>query len=112
MKHCKSVLIVKEHFMDYDISTESIADYFHIPVYKVSRALTDITGKSYSDYIIFLRLQYAKELLSQSDLSVAEICRKIGYSSVSYFIKIFREAEGITPAKYLKRRQGKKQEKS
>lgn len=97
---------IKEHFMEYDISTESIARHFNIPTYRVSKAISDIMGKNYSDYIISLRLQYAKELLSRSNLTVAEICREIGYVSVSYFIKIFKEAEGITPAKYIKRRRG------
>ena len=40
--------------------------------------------------------------ISQEKLSVAEICEAVGYSSVSYFIRIFKEMTGTTPARYMK----------
>jgi len=62
-----------------------------------------VTGKTYKDYVVGLRMEYAKQLLQSGDLSVAEISMMVGYSSVSYFIRIFKEETGVTPAKYMNR---------
>ena len=59
------------------------------------------------DYLIYLRIEYAKELLGQENISVADLCRKVGYGNVSHFIKLFREVTGVTPAKYRKKVKGK-----
>jgi YesN/AraC family two-component response regulator len=31
---------------------------------------------------------------------VAEVCERVGYGNISYFIRLFREVTGVTPAKY------------
>lgn len=50
---------------------------------------------------MFLRIEYAKKLLMQEeDMTVAQICQKVGYSNIPYFIKLFKEMTGMTPAKY------------
>jgi YesN/AraC family two-component response regulator len=51
-------------------------------------------------YMITKRITLAKELLSTTDLSVEEVALKCGYSDVTYFIKVFKKAEGITPIEY------------
>jgi len=93
---------IKEHFMEYDISSESVAAYFHVSTDIVRQAVLLHTGKLYRDYLIYLRIEYAKVLLLQEDISVSELCQKIGYGNVSHFIKMFRESTGVTPAKYRK----------
>ena len=52
------------------------------------------------DYIIHLRIEYAKELLTKEGYTVAETCQHVGYGNISYFIKLFRETTGLTPAQY------------
>lgn len=61
-----------------------------------------ITGMLYKDYLAKLRIDHAKILLHEGNLSIAEISQTVGYSSVSYFIKLFKNATGFTPAKYMK----------
>lgn len=91
---------IEEHFMEYDISSESVAAYFHVSTDAVRQAVMLHTGKLYRDYLIYLRIEYAKVLLCKEDIPVAELCQKVGYGNVSYFIKLFREYTGVTPAKY------------
>ena len=93
---------IEEHFTEYEISIESVATYFHVNADIVRQAVLLRTGKMYRDYLIYLRIEYAKVLLRQEDISVSELCQKIGYGNVSYFIKLFRESTGVTPAKYRK----------
>lgn len=93
---------IQAHFTEYDLSIDAVADSMHVPSTDVRSAVYNVTGKKYTDYITSLRMEYAKELISQEKLSVAEICEAVGYSSVSYFIKQFKETTGTTPAKYRK----------
>lgn len=93
---------VQAHFTDYDLSIDSIASNVGIPTTDVRNAILTITGQKYTDYVTSLRIDYAKKLMASEKLSVAEICEAVGYSSVSYFIRLFKEATGLTPAKYMK----------
>lgn len=91
---------INEHFTEYDISIESVAANLHTSAETVRQAVLRRTGKLYRDYLIYLRIEYAKELLRKEDMPIAEVCTAVGYGNVSYFIKLFRENVGITPSKY------------
>ena len=91
---------ISKCFSDYDISLEGVAEVFHVNTTTVRQAVLKYTGKTYKDYIIFLRIEYAKKLLQEESLTIAEICEKVGYANISYFIRLFREIVGVTPAKY------------
>jgi len=55
---------------------------------------------NFSDYITQIRMKKASELLKNSDLSVDDIARKIGYEDYYYFNKVFKSCFGVTPYKY------------
>lgn len=57
-------------------------------------------GTTIVKYVTDLRLIYAARLLSNSDLNILEISSKIGYTSLSHFIRIFKEKYNITPREY------------
>lgn len=84
-----------------------MAENLHTSTDAVRQAVLKRTGRLYRDYLIYLRIEYAKELLGQENISVADLCRKVGYGNVSHFIKLFREVTGVTPAKYRKKVKGK-----
>jgi len=91
---------IDTHFTDYDISLESVAESFHVSTTMVRQAVLKYTDKTYKEYIIWARIEYAKKLLQEQDLTISDVCQRIGYVNISYFIKLFREMVGITPAKY------------
>lgn len=93
---------IQTHFMDYDLSLDSIAGKLNVQSSDIRTAVYNVTGMKYTDYVTSLRMEYAKKLMAEQKLSVADISEAIGYSSVSYFIRIFKENTGITPAKYMK----------
>ena len=66
----------------------------------VRKAINNQTGKLYKDYLMYLRIEYAKILLLQENMTAEEVCQKVGYSSISYFTKLFKKETGVTPAKY------------
>ena len=91
---------VNEHFMDYEMSIESVAQEMNTNVASVRSAIKEHSGRSYKEYLIHLRMEYAKELLVKQNLTVAETCQRVGYGNISYFIKAFKTHTGVTPANY------------
>ena len=70
--------------------------------YYLSREFHRCTGASIGEYLITLRLTYAKELLRHSDHTVEEIAYLCGMNHVSHFIRLFRDREGVTPLQFRK----------
>ena len=68
------------------------------------RKLMNQTGKSASEFITLRRLEKAKELLEKSDFTAAEIAYKTGFSSPSYFNKVFKKYYQISPGELRKRK--------
>ena len=56
------------------------------------------TGKSFVDHVGARRMQEARELLAQPDISLKEIISRVGYSSKSFFYKKFNQYYNMTPA--------------
>lgn len=68
----------------------------------VSHFVNTHYGMSFREWINYLRLQYAKDIMLKSpDKSVAEIALESGYLSTSYFSRIFKETEGLTPGRWI-----------
>ena len=60
------------------------------------------SGMTIRAYANLLKLEDAKKLLSETDLSITEIALDTGFNDVSYFIKLFKKQFGISPLKYRK----------
>ncbi|MDR1689970.1 MAG: response regulator [Clostridiales bacterium] len=60
------------------------------------------TGIGFSDYLMRLRMDTAKELLSGLRDNVSQVANKVGYRDVKHFSGMFRRIVGITPAEYRK----------
>lgn len=90
---------INENYME-DINLDSIENKFYINKYEVSRNFKKITGYNFKTYLILVRLSKAKDLLVNSNLTIAEISDKIGYSSESLFVRMFKKYENTTPTRY------------
>lgn len=91
---------LNRNFADHNLSIEMAADELSTTTEAVRQAVLEKTGKQYKDYIISLRIEYAKKLLLTEPLSVNEVCEKTGYNNVSHFIQLFKKMTGTTPAKF------------
>ena len=91
---------IKAHCLEYEFSQKLVADHFGLTPSRLSILFTQATGQSFTDYTVALRMEAAKTLLAQTDLSVTEICEKVGYSNLSHFIRAFRKKCGVTPTVY------------
>jgi transcriptional regulator GlxA family with amidase domain len=64
------------------------------------RTFKRFTGESIMSYLKTFRLEQSTHLLTQSGLSVSDVAYACGFSSTSYFIRLFREQFGLTPHCY------------
>ena len=85
-----------------NITLENMAKVCHISPSYFSRLFSKEMGDSFSHYISKLKINWAKELLEQSDKSINEISEELGFNDSGYFIKIFKKYEGVTPFIYRK----------
>jgi two-component system, response regulator YesN len=90
-KHLKSELTQKE-----------VADHVHLNPSYLSVLFKEHVKMTFSEYVTRRRIQRGKDLLISTSLPINEIAEESGYKTAKYFIKIFREQEGMTPSAYRK----------
>ena len=73
-----------------------------------SRIFKECYGMPLISYIQKKRIDEAVRLLRETDVSVEEICRRVGYSEKKHFYKKFRERTGTTPSAFRKSEKVKK----
>ena len=84
------------------LSLEKIAAAASVGVRECRRCFQRSIRRSPMDYVNLYRVQIAAELLATTDYTVTEISERCGFSSVSYFGKVFRKQIGESPAQYRK----------
>ncbi|UUZ89348.1 helix-turn-helix transcriptional regulator [Paenibacillus sp. P25] len=100
----KVVLHLRENYMTM-LSLDSCAELFGTSPYTLSRAFKQITGINFIDYLTNIRIDSAKTLLRESDLKINEVAERVGYQH-TYFNRIFKKYEGITPSQYREMNRG------
>jgi AraC-like DNA-binding protein len=82
------------------LSVEQLAKVAGLSPFHFSRLFRNSTGRSPYSYYDELRFQRARELLSATDLTVADIGRRLGFSHPSQFTRAFRRQAGCSPSAY------------
>ncbi|MBR2374359.1 MAG: AraC family transcriptional regulator [Lentisphaeria bacterium] len=94
-----------KHFLDQNfsspISLKDAAEFAGISSSYLSRQFHHEYGIGFNAYLTARRLESARHLLRNSSLQIGEIAAMCGFSSVSYFIRVFRLHYGVTPKKHL-----------
>ena len=85
-----------------DLSLSVLCRRFYVSRTKLYQISKEFFCMGISDYIRTERINEAKRLLRNENLSVSEIAEMVGISDASYFIRLFRRTEGITPLQYRK----------
>lgn len=92
-----------QHFNE-PLTTNQIADLFHVSVSKINTDFHRITNQSLKEFYNNLRILRATDLLmAKSDTPIVEIAYRCGFSSESYFIQSFQKSTGLTPNAYRKK---------
>ena len=64
------------------------------------RIFKQATGATFTEYINFVRVCKAERMLARSDVSILDISEAVGFSSVSYFNRIFKKYKSCSPRFY------------
>lgn len=84
------------------ITIKDIAHYLNLSSEHIQRVFKDETQMTINTFLLDLRLNKAKVLLDGTDKSIYEIAHLTGFSTESYFIKLYKNRFSITPKSYRK----------
>ena len=90
---------IRENIHDEISNTELGAIFGYHPFY-ISRMLKAKKGITLHQYVINFRMKSALRLLECSELSIADVADKTGFTDASYFTKTFKAQMGMTPKEY------------
>lgn len=90
-----AIQYANKHFTE-DIGIEDMARAADLSVPHFSRLFREL-GRTPYQYIIWMRLRYARILLKQTTLNVEDIATRCGFQNASYFGKVFHKVIGVSP---------------
>lgn len=90
---------VLENF-NRSIPITEVAEREHISETRLSHFWKSLTGLSFQNTVILLKMYKARELIISSDLSIQDISKLCGYSELRYFFKYFKEQYKVSPKEY------------
>ncbi|WKL03578.1 helix-turn-helix transcriptional regulator [Paenibacillus amylolyticus] len=67
--------------------------------YALSKAFKQVSGINFIDYLTRVRMDAAKQLLRETTMKINDVAAAVGYQH-SYFNRIFKKQEGVTPSQY------------
>ncbi|MCC8154388.1 MAG: response regulator [Tannerellaceae bacterium] len=101
------ISFIEKNIDDESLNPNSIAEALGLSKATLYRKPKDITGKTPSEYVRSIRLEYVARLLITTRLSVTEIMFKSGFTNKSYFYREFAKQYGTSPKEYRITQTGK-----
>lgn len=92
---------IENHLPD-DLSLDVVSSKVFISPKYLSKLFKEELGVTYTDYITGRRMEWAKTLIENNNMTVDQIASTVGYGTTAYFIKRFKEIYGCTPGNYLR----------
>lgn len=93
---------IKEHIAE-NITLEKMSEVSKLSSYYISRLFKKCLKMNFSDYVTYVRIKNAKNLLKNPYLSIKEISFKSGYADPNYFARVFKKETQISPTTFRKR---------
>jgi len=82
------------------LSLAQVANEVGMSKYRLSHRFTQVMGVPFREYLLRVRLERAKDLLSAGPASITEVAQGVGFSDLPRFDKLFRRYTGSTPSAY------------
>ncbi len=97
-----AISYIQQHYRE-ELSLQDVADHVHMSKNYFSEQFKRLTGLNFIDFVIRLRIHYAKRLLKTSSLRVYDVGTQAGFNSSKHFLKQFKREVNCTPAEYRQR---------
>ena len=93
-------LYMSMHFSDPNLMLQDVAKAVNMSSSRFSTVFSQQNGQTFTEYLVYLRLTKAKELLRNTTVRSLQIAREVGYNDAHYFSYIFKKNTGMTPSEY------------
>ncbi|UJF34846.1 response regulator transcription factor [Paenibacillus hexagrammi] len=93
---------IHEHYAE-DITLDDLAGQLFISKNYLNQLFKKVTGETFMNYVIRVRLEKAKALLLEGNLLIYEVAESVGYQNVPYFSTLFKKYTGMNPSDVLKK---------
>lgn len=97
----KAIRFVEKNLTDEKLDIEMLANHLNLSQSTLYRKLKALTGKSATDFVRTIRLEYAARILKEGNHNIEEVSGLAGFNSHSYFTRSFREHFGKTPSEFV-----------
>lgn len=95
----KATKYIDEHYHE-EISLTSMSEMFNVESTYFSKMFKQENGKGMMQYVTEKRVERAKEYMRQEELNITEVAFLVGYDDYTYFNKVFKKLEGMSPRQY------------
>lgn len=95
----RAIAFIRGHFSE-DLSVADLARPSGLGPSRFSRLFREWTAYSPAEYLRRLRVEEAKKLLANVDLSIKEVAARTGFQDPYHFSKVFHELDGLSPSHY------------
>ena len=95
----KSVKYMKDNF-NKEISLKEVAQHVHLSASYFCHIFKKEIGCTFVEYLTDLRIENAKELLQNLDVSISQVAHRVGYDNPRYFSRVFKNKAGMSPSDY------------
>lgn len=82
------------------VDQKALAQRCGMTPFRFSRLFKEVNGVGFMEYILARRMDYAKQLLENSQMPVTNIGYEAGFKDPSYFARAFKQMAGCTPSEY------------
>ena len=89
--------------MQRPLSLQALAEMTGLSERQFDRRFRHITGRTPTQYLHGLRCESARDLLQNSNLTIADIAATVGFNDAGYFIRVFRKLAGQTPGEFRRK---------
>ena len=104
----RAALQYVEERLHEPLHLRDVAEHVHLNPSYFSALFKEQTGLTFSEYVARSRIRKAKQLLLSTALPVEDIAERVGYRTAKYFIKVFRDYEGVSPSRYRREMAGER----
>lgn len=94
--------IIHSEINNPELNSTFLADKMAMSVSQLSRKINGVTGYSTISYVLKLKLNKARKMLANDNITVAEASDACGFYDASYFSRAFKKEFGVTPSHYQK----------
>lgn len=92
---------IDDHFRE-EISLKEAAELFYINPSYLGYIFKKEYGHSFTETVNRKRIEYARELLMNSNIKIYEVAEKVGFTDSRYFVRVFKKYEGVNPSEVRK----------